>query len=142
MEGRSESDLLHLEVQLVPLMKRLFGYLVVGGVAALVDFIGFGLLLYGLSLTWFWAALISFILATFVNYWLSIRFVFRSGVRFKRNHEVALVFLVSSVGLFVNQMTLYVGIGLLYISPVLAKVGATGGVFFWNYLTRSRFIFK
>lgn len=123
-------------------MKKFVRYFVVGGIAALVDFGIFGALLYGASLSWFWAALISFFFATAVNYLLSVRHVFESGIRFNKHHEVLLVFSVSGIGLAINQLALYAGIVLMGVYPLLAKVGATGVVFFWNFFARSRFIFK
>ena len=123
-------------------MKTFFRYFAVGGAAAVVDFAVFGGLLYGFSVNWFWAALASFILATAVNYMLSIRHVFESGVRFNKGHEISLVFLVSGIGLVINQAVLYLAIGLLDFYPLAAKVVATGVVFFWNFFARSRFIFK
>lgn len=123
-------------------MKVFVRYFFVGGVAALVDFSVFSLLLYGLSVNWFWAAFVSFLLATAVNYVLSVRHVFESGIRFRRSHEISLVFLVSGIGLAINQLALYFGIVLLGIYPLVAKIGATGVVFFWNFFARSRFIFK
>ena len=123
-------------------MKVFFRYFAVGGVAAAVDFVVFGSLLYGAGVQWFWAALFSFLCATTVNYLLSIRHVFASGVRFEKHQEISLVFVVSGLGLIVNQAVLYVGIELLGFYPLLSKVGATGIVFFWNFFVRSRFIFK
>lgn len=123
-------------------MRVFVRYFAVGGVSAAVDFCIFGLLVYGLGTPWFWAALVSFLLATTVNYILSVRHVFESGVRFKKHHEISLVFVVSSIGLAVNQFVLYVGIEQLALYPLLAKVMATGMVFFWNFLARSKFIFK
>jgi len=118
---------------------RYFG---VGAVAAFID----------ISLFWFFAGYLgfhymivgtlSFILATATNYVLSIRYVFESGVRFARHHEVMLVFFVSAVGLVLNQSVLFVCIGLLQSNLLLSKILATAMVFVWNYNARSRFIFK
>ena len=80
-------------------------------------------------------------LATAVNYLLSVRFVFKSGVRFARRHEVMLVFAVSAVGLALNQLMLYVGISVLRMDLMLSKNAATGAVFGWNYTARYRFVF-
>lgn len=123
-------------------MKRFIKYFLVGGFAAFVDISLFTTFLYYFSIGWFWAALMSFIAATAVNYILSIRHVFESGVRFKKRHEVGLVFLVSGIGLAINQLALYLGISILGINPLVAKVGSTGVVFFWNYVARSKIIFK
>ncbi|WP_295384887.1 GtrA family protein [uncultured Thiodictyon sp.] len=121
---------------------RVFRYFFVGGAAAAVDIGLFGLLVKGVGLPWFPVAVVSFGLATAVNYFLSIRYVFDSGVRFASHHEVLLVFVVSAVGLAINQAVLWVLIQYTPVDVLLAKMAATGGVFFWNYGARSRFIFR
>lgn len=123
-------------------MKTLIRYFAVGGVSALVDFLLFGFMIYGLGFPWFGAAFISFLLATSVNYLLSVRHVFASGVRFRKRHEVSLVFLVSGIGLLANQLVLYVCIERMSFYPLVAKIVATGMLYFWNFFARSRFIFR
>jgi putative flippase GtrA len=122
---------------------KLVRYFFVGGAAAALDFLVFALLTKGVRIDWFWAGVASFVLATLLNYMLSVRFVFQSGARFsRRHHEVALVFLVSLIGLAVNQAVLWVCIDNVRIEPLLAKVVGTGVVFFWNYFARRHFVFK
>jgi putative flippase GtrA len=123
-------------------MNRLIRYLFVGGAAALVDFVLFAALVKLSGLAWYYAAMVSFTLATLVNYMLSIRFVFESGARFAKQHEIALVFLASAMGLMVNQAALYGLIALAGLNPLLSKAGATGAVFFWNFAARHKFIFR
>ncbi|CAN0474265.1 unnamed protein product, partial [Laminaria digitata] len=76
-------------------------YLVVGGLSALADWTVFATLLYGLDLHYIAAGTISFILATGLNYYLSVRFVFRAGSRCPRR-AMMLVYLVSTVGIVIN----------------------------------------
>jgi len=73
---------------------------------------------------------------------LSIRCVFVSEARFQRYLEAVLVFAVSCIGLVCNQAILWLLIERMTLSNVLAKVGATGGVFFWNYGIRRNVIFR
>ncbi len=117
-------------------------YFLVGGASAAVDFSIFALLYSGLDVHWFLAAAVGFLLATTFNYALSVYFVFTSGVRFARRHEIGLVFLVSAVGLAMNQFALWVGFKVLGIDVYLSKVMATGSVFFWNFGARRYFIFR
>jgi len=121
---------------------RIVRYFFVGGVAATVDIGIFAVAVKGFGLGWFFVALFSFVLATAVNYLLSVRYVFESGVRFKKKAEVSLVFLVSGIGLFINQCVLWLLIEAAGIDEVLSKLLATGTVFLWNYAARSRYIFK
>lgn len=113
-----------------------------GGLAAAVDIGIFTVAVKGFGFDWFLVALCSFTLATTVNYLLSIRYVFDSGVRFKKRAEVSLVFLISGIGLVLNQSVLWLLIETAGIDEVLSKLMATGTIFFWNYTARSRFIFK
>ena len=121
---------------------RIVRYFIVGGIAACVDvgiFVVFAKLL---GWNYLAVAAVGFIIATFVNYLLSIRHVFESGVRFGRREEIALVYLVSAIGLIVNQTVLYVGIGILGLEMISTKLAATAIVFVWNYSARARLVFR
>jgi len=120
---------------------RIAKYFVVGGISALTDLVVFSVGVYLLHSPYLICGLIGFVTSTVVNYFLSVRFVFVSGVRFRRFTEVLLVFLVSSVGLLVNLLVLYFAIEDAGIEPVLAKIVATGTVFVWNYTARAYFVF-
>jgi putative flippase GtrA len=122
-------------------LKRVARYFVVGGVAACVDiglFMGFA---QGLGWPYLRVAAASFVAATLVNYVLSVRFVFVSGARFRRGWEIALVFVVSAVGLGINQLILAASVELGGFNLLFAKLTATGVVFFWNYVARRLFVF-
>jgi putative flippase GtrA len=121
---------------------RIVRYFVVGGVAAAVDIGLFALLVEGAGLPWLPVSVVTFVLATLVNYGLSVRHVFESGVRFARHHEILLVFVISGIALAVNQLCLYVLIETMRLPPVVSKVVATGAVFMWNYLGRHRIVFR
>ena len=122
-------------------LKRIARYFAVGGAAACVDIGLFMLFAQGLGLAYLRVAAGSFVIATLVNYVLSVRFVFVSGARFRRRWEIALVFLVSAVGLGINQMILAACVEIGRLPLLLAKLAATGVVFFWNYLARRVLVF-
>lgn len=121
---------------------KIVTYFLVGATAAAVDIGVFGVLVKVFDLPWFPVALFSFVLATAVNYVLSIRYVFESQVRFSRQHEISLVFFVSAVGLTFNQFFLWIFIEQWQIDEVISKIMASATVFFWNYLSRRTFIFR
>jgi putative flippase GtrA len=121
---------------------NLIKYFFVGGASAVIDFILFSIFIYTLNIAWPIAGGISFIFATATNYFLSIRFVFNQGARFKQSIELSLVYLVSGVGLILNLSFLYVLIEISGGHPLIAKIMATGVVFFWNFFIRQFFIFK
>jgi putative flippase GtrA len=122
-------------------MIRLLKYFFVGGAAAICDIGLFSLFAGFLGWPWFAVSMTTFIFATLVNYLLSIKFVFESGVRHKKHVEIAAVYFVSTLALIVNQLVLYFAIEFLGWHLIASKVLATGIVFFWNYFGRSKFIF-
>jgi putative flippase GtrA len=122
-------------------LKRIARYFGVGAAAACVDIGLFMLFAQGVGWPYLRVAAASFVAATLVNYALSVRFVFVSGARFRRRWEIVLVFAVSGVGLAINQAILAAGVEVAGLSLFLAKVAATGVVFFWNYAARRVFVF-
>lgn len=124
-----------------PAMVRFAKYFITGAVAAGVDFVLFAAFVKLAGWPWYIAGTVSFVAATLVNYILSIRHVFTSGVRFEKRDEIALIFLVSAIGLGVNQAILFLLIR-AGVMILVAKIGATGAVFLWNYAARHQFVFK
>jgi putative flippase GtrA len=122
-------------------LRGLGRYFLVGGTAACVDIGLFALFAKVLGLPYLRVATASFVLATLVNYWLSIRFVFVSGQRFRRRWEVAMVFAVSAAGLAFNSGILWICVEQGHLGLMVAKLAATGVVFFWNYFARRVLIF-
>lgn len=120
---------------------RIVKYFFVGGTASIVDIGLFSLFSGYLGWPWVPVSMATFILATFANYFLSIRFVFESGVRHKKHVELAGVFVVSGLALVVNQTILYFFIEVIGLHLIASKIIATGFVFFWNYFGRSKFVF-
>jgi putative flippase GtrA len=116
-------------------------YLFVGSAAALVDIGLFTVFARLLGYNYLIVAACTFVVATGVNYGLSVRHVFESRVRFSRPYEIALVFAVSAIGLAVNQGVLFAAVS-LGNELIVSKVLATGIVFGWNYLVRANFVFK
>jgi putative flippase GtrA len=121
---------------------KIVRYALVGGTAAVVDFVIFLVFAKLMGFNYLWVGAVGFVVATAVNYVLSIRHVFTAGVRFRREMEIALVFAVSLVGLGLNQLILYLGIGRLGMEMLLTKLLATGSVFLWNYGMRNHFVFR
>ena len=120
---------------------KILRYLFVGGAAAAVDIAFFFVFARLAGLNYLAVAPFGFLLATWVNYQLSIRHVFRSGARFNRSREILLVYAISAIGLLINQAALYVLVAKLGTGLMVAKLAATATVFFWNYGTRSNFVF-
>jgi len=120
---------------------RILKYFFVGGASATVDIGLFSIFASYLSWPWIPVSIATFIFATLTNYFLSIRFVFESGSRYKKHIEVIGAFIVSVLALLVNQLALYISIEVFNWHLIFSKIVATGVVFFWNYYGRSKFVF-
>ena len=121
---------------------KIFRYLIVGTIGSIIDFSVLFTLVNFFSFHWFYAASLSFILATIVNYYLSITYIFSSGIKFKEREEFLLVFIMSIFGLALNQVFIYILYKFVFLNLFYSKIITTGIVFFWNYSSRRYFIFK
>ena len=120
---------------------KIVKYFGVGGIAAIVDITIFFIFAKLVGIHYLLVGTVGFLIATYVNYILSIKHVFESGNRYDRKREIQLVYFVSGVGLFLHQIILYISIDIFYFELMLSKILATGLVFFWNYFSRKYFIF-
>ena len=117
-------------------------YFFVGGVAAVVDISLFGFFAKYIGFNYLIVGFFTFIIATGVNYFLSIRYVFASGSKHPKRREVSLVYLISAVGLGINLIALFICHEWLNIELMTSKVIATGFTFFWNYFLRKFVVFN
>ncbi len=120
---------------------QLIRYVGVGGTAAIVEWMSFALLIGPARIHYLIAVTVSFIVATAVNYVLSVRFVFARG-KYPAHKELFLLYLVSAIGLFINLLLMSLFVGYLSIIAIPAKIAATGIVFFWNFGARKMWVFE
>jgi len=121
---------------------KIIKYFFVGAAAALTDVSLFYIFAKLLGYNYLIVAFFSFITATFVNYILSIKYVFKSGVIFSKKKEISLIYVISGIALIINQVSLHILIDLITVEMTLSKVIATIITFFWNYFIRKNYIFK
>jgi putative flippase GtrA len=119
-------------------ISKLLRYGVTGGIAAVVDAGGFALLV-SLGLSILAAGCLSFCIAALVNYSLTSRFVF--------NLEASLgglaAFTVAAlIGLMVNVGITLLGVFVMGLPPLAAKVVGIGIAFFVNFLINLRVVFR
>ena len=120
---------------------KIVRYFFVGGSAAVVDIGLFIIFAKLLEFNYLLVGFFTFIIATFVNYALSIKFVFVSGARHHKKKEIFLVYVVSAMGLGLNLLALFICHEIFWIELTFSKLIATASVFFWNYFIRKYFIF-
>ena len=123
----------------VPVIIQFFFYIFIGGFSSIVNFLLF-MVLYRLGQSVATSALTAFFIAAFVNYYLSIKLLFRHQAKWKTGAEVA-VFLVvvSVVGLIDMYCTrFFIAAG---VPPALSKLISTAIGLVLNFTGRRFFVF-
>lgn len=120
---------------------QIIKYAFVGGTAAVVDVSLFVIFAQVLQFPYLLVGFLTFLIATFVNYILSIKFVFQSGVKHTKKKEVILIYLVSAIGISLNLLVLFIAHEFFHLELFVSKIIATGTVFLWNYYIRKQYIF-
>ena len=116
------------------------------GLYTICNFIGIPYLISGV---------IGFSVSVVVNYLLSMKYVFVRRGDLSRKKEFTIYLILSIIGLGLNELILYVCVDLIYgnwaqlqalmhprAAEILAKIGATGIVMVYNFVTRKIFMEK
>lgn len=123
------------------LLIQLIQYGFVGGIAALVEWTSYFLVDTVLHWHYMLATVLSFLIATFVN-WVAGRItLFRNAAKNGTVNEILWVYFVSGIGLLLNLLLMYIFVTKVGIPGVPAKIAATGLVFIWNFISRKIFIY-
>lgn len=121
---------------------KLYQYTLVGGFSAIVDISLFLLLKAWVSnIHYLLIATFTFILATFVNYFLCMLFVFKHDYKRSSQQRLFLVYVVSAIGLLIHHSVLFFTFEALTIPIAMSKILAMGTAFGWNFLSRKHFVF-
>ena len=123
-------------------MGGLFGYLIVVGLATIVEWIGFWLFSEKMGLAYLLATTYAFAVSTFANWLFGRLLVFRGKQKQSLLQEILSVYLASVVGLLLNLLIMFVLVQLLSVGKMPAKVIATVLVFAYNYLIRKLVIYR
>lgn len=114
------------------------------GLYTVCNFIGIPYLISGV---------IGFSVSVIVNYILSMKYVFVRRDDLSRKKEFTIYLILSVIGLGLNELILFVCVDMIYGSwqllqslmppraaEILAKIGATGIVMVYNFVTRKIFM--
>jgi putative flippase GtrA len=122
-----------------PLESKFFRFLIVGGVATLIQYA----VLVGTVERWNWnvvvASSLGYLLGAIANYLLNYYFTFRSDKR----HRVAVMRFaaVAAAGFILNALLIELLAEKLHLPYVLSQVLATVGTLIWNYWANSKWSF-
>lgn len=121
---------------------QLFRYIFVGGIAFIVDLTSLFLLTNYLGIYYLISAAIAFILGLFVNYLLSVNWVFDRRSFEKRSFEFGLFAFIGLVGLGLNEVFIWFFTQDLQIYYLYSKILAAIIILFWNFFARKYTLFK
>lgn len=112
-------------------------FALVGGASFVVDYALLYICTERLGIHYLYSAAISFTVSVIVNYWLCVVFVFTGAG--KQTGRQAALFIGSSIsGLGINQACMWLFVEKFGMHYMLAKIGATFIVMFWNYVMKRK----
>ena len=124
------------------LISQIFRFGIVGVVCTIIDFGVMIFLKEIVDVHYLFASGISFAVSVVINYLLSMRFVFRGKKDSSKVKEFIIFVVLSIIGLGINQVIMWISVDGIEISYVLSKVGATGIVMVYNFITKKIFLNK
>lgn len=122
------------------IIEQIFLYLIVGGIATLVEWVLFYIFDAKLGIHYIPATALAFMVSTFAN-WLAgklILFEDWSNVI----PEIVKIYAASIAGLFFNLVLMWIMVDIIGLQEMVSKIIATGIVFMWNFLIRKYAIYK
>lgn len=85
---------------------------------------------------------ISFTLSVIVNYILSLKFVFETDQDNNKIVEFMIFVALSVIGLGINQVLMWICVDRFHIFYMISKIGVTGVVMVYNFVTRKLILEK
>lgn len=113
---------------------------IVGAIAFCIDYGFFLLMTYVFGINYLIASAISFVISTIFNFAASMRYVFAGKRGQTRSQQFVIFFVLSVVGLGVNQLVLWMCVDLLAWLAWVGKLAATFIVMIFNFVTRKVFL--
>ncbi len=121
---------------------QLFRYIFVGGAAFIVDFTSLFILTDFFGIYYLISAAIAFILGLFVNYFLSVKWVFNKRKIENRTFEFGIFAVIGIIGLGLNEVIIWFFTEDLQIYYLLSKIIAAVIILFWNFFARKLALFR
>jgi len=117
-------------------------YLVVGGVAFVIDFGSLYVLTEFAGLHYLTSAAVAFLLGLITNYWLSRVWVFDRRTTQNAMMEFLGFAIIGVIGLALNEAIIWFASEKLQIHYMIAKAFSAGLVLIWNFGARKFFLFR
>ena len=124
------------------LMIQIFKFIVVGGIATVIDWIIYFVLYHFIKIEPIIANIISFAVAVVYNYWASCKYVFKVNKEKSRARQFVEFIVFAVIGLLINEVIIWGLHNELEWNAMLVKIIATAIVMVFNFVTRKKFLEK
>ena len=122
------------------IINQLFKFGIVGGIAFVIDYGLLYLLTEKIGIYYLVSSLISFSVSVIFNYIASVLWVFDVDKEKSKVRNFIYFIGLSIVGLGINELIMWGGVGKLHIYYMLVKLFATAVVMVFNFITRKMFL--
>lgn len=123
------------------LLKQIFRFGIVGIIAFIIDYTLLYIFTDILGINYLISSGLSFIISVIFNYVASIKYVFNTGHK-QGLKDVIIFILLSTIGLGINEIIMFIGVNYLHMHYMIVKIGATAIVMIYNFITRKIFVEK
>ncbi len=124
------------------LLAQIIRFLIVGGIATLIDLGIFFILCQFVKLNPLIAVIISFTISVIYNYWASCKYVYNVSNNKPKVVRFTGFVILSVIGLSINELLLFIFVSKLLWNYMLVKIIATIIVMIFNFLTRKYYLEK
>lgn len=126
--------------QKTSLGRQIIRFAAVGGSAFFIDYGIMVLLTEVFGVNYLISSGISFSVSVIYNYLLSVHWVFDVSKERSKGQDFLVFIILSIIGLGINQLIMWLFVDKLGIFYMITKIGATGVVMIYNFITRKLFL--
>ena len=120
------------------LIIQIIKFIVVGGIATIIDWLIYYLLYNYFNLEPLYANILSYSIATVYNYLATVKYVFVVKTKNKKTFLIFIIF--SLIGLMLSELLIYLFINKFLFNKMIAKIISTIIVMIFNFITRKIFL--
>ena len=124
------------------LMIQIFKFIVVGGIATVIDWIIYFVLYHFIKIEPIIANIISFAVSVVYNYWASCKYVFKVNKEKSKARQFVEFIVFAVIGLLINEVIIWGLHNELEWNAMLVKIIATAIVMVFNFVTRKKLLEK